>query len=158
MGARYLGGKGLSYRDARQTTWAGGIHSLESIPGLHKRLKIRALHVLNTEVHFQYGLILTGANVFCFLSSLPLLPQPPRQCLAQGFTKKCRLSWLSKRAQIRGEANEYSCAQINFIFYLWFDSFLTSLYSYLTLYRRCGLAYPHDWRGFVGVKKKMSII
>jgi hypothetical protein len=23
-----------------------------------------------------------GANVFCFLSSLPLLPQPPRQCLA----------------------------------------------------------------------------
>ncbi len=28
---------------ARQATYAGGIHSLESIPGLHKRLKIRAL-------------------------------------------------------------------------------------------------------------------
>ncbi len=28
---------------ARQATWAGGIFSLESIPGLHKRLKIRAL-------------------------------------------------------------------------------------------------------------------
>jgi hypothetical protein len=27
---------------ARQATLAGGIHSLESIPGLHKRLKIRA--------------------------------------------------------------------------------------------------------------------
>ncbi len=27
---------------ARQATKAGGIHSLESIPGLHKRLKIRA--------------------------------------------------------------------------------------------------------------------
>jgi hypothetical protein len=26
----------------RQATQAGGIHSLESIPGLHKRLKIRA--------------------------------------------------------------------------------------------------------------------
>jgi hypothetical protein len=28
---------------ARQATYAGGIQSLESIPGLHKRLKIRAL-------------------------------------------------------------------------------------------------------------------
>jgi hypothetical protein len=36
---------------ARQATYAGGIHSLESIPGLHKRLKIRALAaVLRTRV------------------------------------------------------------------------------------------------------------
>ncbi len=41
-----------------------------------------------------------GDNVVCFLSSLQLLPQPPRQCLVQGFTKKCRLSWLSKRAVV----------------------------------------------------------
>jgi hypothetical protein len=27
---------------ARHATWAGGIHSLESIPGPHKHLKIRA--------------------------------------------------------------------------------------------------------------------
>ncbi len=31
----------------RQATFAGGIHSLESIPGLHKRLKIRALATLD---------------------------------------------------------------------------------------------------------------
>ncbi len=36
-------------------------------------------------------------------------------------------------------------------------SFLSSLYSLLTLYRRCGLAYPYDWRGFVGTKKKTSV-
>jgi hypothetical protein len=59
-----------------------------------------------------------GANVFCFLSSLPLRLQPPRQCLAPN----CRL-------------------------------FLTSI----TLYRGCGLAYPHDWRGFVGAKNKTSV-
>ncbi len=41
VGARNRGGIGLSYRPARPTL-AGGIHSLESIPGLHKRLKIRA--------------------------------------------------------------------------------------------------------------------
>jgi hypothetical protein len=66
MGAKNRGGIGLSYRPARagifkqsmgarnrvgkgvivpacQATKAGGIYSLESIPGLHKRLKIRAL-------------------------------------------------------------------------------------------------------------------
>ncbi len=31
---------------ACQATQAGGIHTLESIPGLHKRLKIRALHTV----------------------------------------------------------------------------------------------------------------
>ncbi len=31
---------------ARQATQPGGIHSLESIPGLQKRLKIRALHAI----------------------------------------------------------------------------------------------------------------
>jgi hypothetical protein len=25
------------------------------------------------------------------------------------------------------------------------------------MYRRCGLAYPYDWRGFVGSKKKTSV-
>ncbi len=30
---------------ARQATWAGGIDSLESIPGLLKRLQIRALEI-----------------------------------------------------------------------------------------------------------------
>ncbi len=33
---------------ARQATEAGGIHSLESIPGLHKRLKIRGLYTVYT--------------------------------------------------------------------------------------------------------------
>jgi hypothetical protein len=38
-----------------------------------------------------------------------------------------------------------------------FGSYLSSLYSYLELYRRCGLAYSYDWRGFVGAKKKTSL-
>jgi hypothetical protein len=33
------------------------------------------------------------------------------------------------------------------------SSYLSSLYFYLTLYRGCGLAYPYNWRGFVGAKK-----
>ncbi len=63
----------------------------------------------------------TWANVFCFLSSLPLLPQLPRLCLTPGY--------------------------------------LSSLYSWQTLYLGCGLAYayPYDWRGFVGAKKKTSL-
>jgi hypothetical protein len=32
----------------------------------------------------------------------------------------------------------------------------TLLILWLTLYRRWGLAYPYDWRGFVGPKKKTS--
>jgi hypothetical protein len=44
MGARNRVGIGLSHRHARLHRLApGGIHSLESIPGLHKRLKIPAL-------------------------------------------------------------------------------------------------------------------
>jgi hypothetical protein len=39
MGARHRVGIGLSFRPA---TLASGIDALESIPGLHKRLKIRA--------------------------------------------------------------------------------------------------------------------
>ena len=35
-----------------------------------------------------------------------------------------------------------------------FGSYLSSLYSLLTLFRWCGLAYPYDWRGFVGPKNK----
>jgi hypothetical protein len=42
MGARNRVGIGLSYRPARLHR-ADGINPLESIPGLHKRLKIRAL-------------------------------------------------------------------------------------------------------------------
>jgi hypothetical protein len=42
MGARNRIGIGLSYRPARLQ--AGGIDSLESIPGLLKSLKIRAQH------------------------------------------------------------------------------------------------------------------
>jgi hypothetical protein len=38
-----------------------------------------------------------------------------------------------------------------------FGSYQSSLYSELTLYRQCGLAYPYDWRDFVGDKKKTSI-
>ncbi len=34
---------------------------------------------------------------------------------------------------------------------------LLPVISQLTLYRRCGLAYPYDWRGFVGPKKKTSM-
>ncbi len=36
-------------------------------------------------------------------------------------------------------------------------SYLSSLYSKLTLYLRCGLAYPYDWRGFVGAKKNTRV-
>jgi hypothetical protein len=36
------------YRTARQATKAGGFHSLESIPELHKRLNIRALVLLRS--------------------------------------------------------------------------------------------------------------
>jgi hypothetical protein len=35
---------------ARQATLAGGINSLEAIPGLHKRLKIRALFIVKASV------------------------------------------------------------------------------------------------------------
>ncbi len=38
-----------------------------------------------------------------------------------------------------------------------FDYCLSSLYSYLTLRRRCGLAYPYDWRGSMGAIKKTSV-
>jgi hypothetical protein len=41
MGARKIVGKGSSYRP-RHTTFAGGIDSFESIPGLLIGLKIRA--------------------------------------------------------------------------------------------------------------------
>ncbi len=60
-------------------------------------------------------------NVFCFLSSLPLL--------------------LPATTAV-------------------FGSSLSSVYSKLTLVRRCGLAYQYDWRGFVGPKKcgPLSII
>ncbi len=34
--------------------------------------------------------------------------------------------------------------------------YLSSLYSQLTLYRWCGLAYPYDWRGFFAGTKKMT--
>ncbi len=40
-----LWGLGTEEKQATQ----GGIHSLESVPGLHKRLKIRALEFLNNE-------------------------------------------------------------------------------------------------------------
>ncbi len=42
---QYMGARnrvGMVIVPARQATWAGGIHSLESIPWLHERLKIRA--------------------------------------------------------------------------------------------------------------------
>ncbi len=41
---RNRGGRGLSYRPARLHRLAK-IHSLESIPGPHTRIKIRALYV-----------------------------------------------------------------------------------------------------------------
>jgi hypothetical protein len=56
-----------------------------------------------------------GANVFCFLSFLPLLP-PTITAV--------------------------------------FGSYLLSLCSSLTLYRRCRLAFPYDGRSFVGPKRK----
>jgi hypothetical protein len=42
MGARHRGGIGFLYRPARLHR-LGGIHSLESMPGPHKHLKVRAL-------------------------------------------------------------------------------------------------------------------
>ncbi len=62
--------------------------------------------------------LINRANVFCFLSSLPLLP-PATTAV--------------------------------------FVSYLSSLHSYLMLYRRCGLAYPNDGGGFVGPKRKTSV-
>jgi hypothetical protein len=49
-----LWGLGTEYRKrtivpARQATKAGGIHSLESIPGLHKRLKKPAQAVIQAQ-------------------------------------------------------------------------------------------------------------
>jgi hypothetical protein len=38
-----------------------------------------------------------------------------------------------------------------------FGSYLSSLYSLLKLYRRCGLACAYDWRGVVGAKKKTCV-
>jgi hypothetical protein len=38
-----------------------------------------------------------------------------------------------------------------------FGSYLSSLYSLLTLHRRCGLAYPYDWRGFLEATEKTSV-
>jgi hypothetical protein len=62
MGARNRGGIGLSYRPARLHRLRR-IHSLESIPGLHKRLKIRArstdlfpIYVLASPGDAQHGL------------------------------------------------------------------------------------------------------
>ncbi len=37
-----------------------------------------------------------------------------------------------------------------------FRSYLSSLYFYLTLYRRCGLAQSYDDRGFVGPQKEVD--
>jgi hypothetical protein len=45
---------------ARQATYAGGIHSLESFPGLHKRLQIRAQH--SRICGFYAGSFLTGTR------------------------------------------------------------------------------------------------
>jgi hypothetical protein len=61
---------------------------------------------------------LNGADVFGFMSSLPL-PLPATMAV--------------------------------------FGSYLTSLYSSPKLFRGCGLAYPFDWRGFVGTKKKTGM-
>jgi hypothetical protein len=52
MWTRNRVGLGLSY----QATWAGGIYSLESIPGLHKLLKIRALDLLPDNLNIAAGL------------------------------------------------------------------------------------------------------
>jgi hypothetical protein len=38
-----------------------------------------------------------------------------------------------------------------------FGSYLSSLYSSLTLHRWCGLVYPYGWRDFVGTKKKTIV-
>jgi hypothetical protein len=45
MGARHRVGIGRVIVPARQATKAGGIHSLESIPGIHNCLKIPYDHV-----------------------------------------------------------------------------------------------------------------
>ncbi len=58
---------------ARQATQAGEIHSLESIPGLHKRLKIRALLQLQGGEHTRTAdvgrLFVLSRNKFCYNSS-----------------------------------------------------------------------------------------
>ncbi len=60
-GARNRVGIGLSYRPARL------IHSLESIPGLHKRLKIRAFSIyqlIRMEMRLKTTLPLFSSSVF----------------------------------------------------------------------------------------------
>ncbi len=56
---------------ARQATQAGGIHSFESILGLHKRLKIRALYSICSEVSRRWALDTdTGYKGLFFLYTL----------------------------------------------------------------------------------------
>jgi hypothetical protein len=60
MGARNRGGIGLSYRPARLHRLAE-FNSLESVPGLHKLLKIRALvYRINGQYQVKAGTYLVG--------------------------------------------------------------------------------------------------
>jgi hypothetical protein len=38
-----------------------------------------------------------------------------------------------------------------------FGSYLSAFNSFITKYCGCGLAYPNDWRGFVGAKQTTSV-
>ncbi len=56
------------------------------------RLRLLSARLIARQRYVTFYMVQsTGASVFCFLSSLPLLSQPPRQCLAP----ICHLSTLN---------------------------------------------------------------
>jgi hypothetical protein len=72
MGARHRGGIGFSYRPARLHRLA--VHSLESIPGPHKHLKVRALREnLTRYITFNRGR--RGGSVLSYSRTLWAVPR-----------------------------------------------------------------------------------
>jgi hypothetical protein len=89
---------------ARQATQAGGIHSLESIPGLHKRLKIRALYpaIINhvktgpNKVGQQKQLMCPVCSVHCaFYNFLTVSPDTFELRIGHIDLFRCELSFTS---------------------------------------------------------------
>jgi hypothetical protein len=74
---------------ARQASKAGGINSLESIPGVHKRLKIRALQEAEA-LMTQYG---ETWSLDSPLRMIYRLAQPERRDRVPEFLS-LRLNWL----------------------------------------------------------------
>jgi hypothetical protein len=75
------------------------------------------------------------------------------------FRDTANFTFISTVFQIRNGKFVKRCINykvyVRYICKLW--SYLSSLYSKLTLSLGCGLAYPYDWRDFVVTKKKSSM-